>query len=70
MNIQERPIVSFGSVKGLVRGRQQQQKGGGRLRESNRRECLIVCLWDYATYLNDSLHTSTTMIGVGSTPPQ
>jgi hypothetical protein len=62
MNIQERPIVSFGSVKGLVRGQQQQQqqqqqKGGGRLRERNGRECLIVCLWDYATYLNDSLHS-------------
>jgi hypothetical protein len=33
------------------------------------RECLIVCLWDRATYLNGTLHTST-MIGVGSTPPQ
>jgi hypothetical protein len=49
MNIQERPIVNFGSVRGLVRGQQRQQKGGGRLREGNGRECLIVYLWDYAT---------------------
>ena len=29
MSIQERPIVSFGSVKGLVRGQQQQRSEDG-----------------------------------------
>jgi hypothetical protein len=28
-------------------------RGEGRLRKRTGRECLIVCLWDYATYLND-----------------
>jgi hypothetical protein len=45
-------------VKGLVR-RQQQQGARIALRKRSGRECLIVCLWDYATYLDDSIHTST-----------
>src|ERR1700733_9296877 len=53
-------LSSISSVKGLVRGQQQQQqKGKGHMRKGSGRKCLIVCLCDYASYLNGSLHTST-----------
>ena len=42
--------------EGLVRGQQQQQRVKVALKEMNGRECLIVCLSDYASYLSDSLH--------------
>jgi hypothetical protein len=45
-------------VKELVRGRQQ-QRAKVALRKRNGRECLIVCLLGYVSYLNVSLHTST-----------
>jgi hypothetical protein len=46
------------SVKGLVRG-QQQQGARTALRKRTGRECLIAYPWGYAIYLNVSLHTST-----------
>jgi hypothetical protein len=39
------------TVKGLVSG-QQQQGARNALRKRTGREYLIVCLWDYASYLN------------------